>query len=185
MRSEQTGDHAVGWKPWSSGGDCEDVPKRERLRTGRKVWAHMWNAHHLPDLSLHRQSHNCLRSAVRHHRYAQVCFSHVLGYLLSVSLCCTHFSFIFWTGQWRKRTGRLLWECSLFFSGLLVGLDRFDWIHHFFDCPIKLGQYWIFIMFSIVLLQYRIKLYFNVLFIWPLHFPKTISEDYHFLAHDF
>ncbi len=75
MRSEQTGDHAVGWKPWSSGGDCEDVPKRERLRTGRKVWAHMWNAHHLPDLSLHRQSHNGLRSAVRHHRYAQVCFS--------------------------------------------------------------------------------------------------------------
>lgn len=57
---------------------------------------------------------------------------HVLSYLLSLSLCFTHSSFIFWAGQWRKRTGRLLWECSLFFSGLLVGLDRYDCIHHFF-----------------------------------------------------
>lgn len=37
VRSESSGDHAVRRKPRAAAGDRQDVPKRERLRSGGKV----------------------------------------------------------------------------------------------------------------------------------------------------
>ncbi|KAG7234213.1 hypothetical protein INR49_005490, partial [Caranx melampygus] len=45
----------------------------ERLRGVGEVRPHLQHPHPLPHLPLHRHAHHCLRSALRHHRHAQVC----------------------------------------------------------------------------------------------------------------
>lgn len=75
LRSEPAGHHAVvqrsGKQP-AAARHRQDLPEREWLRRVREVRPHLQHPHPLPHLPLHRHTHHCLRSAVRHHRHPQV-----------------------------------------------------------------------------------------------------------------
>lgn len=74
LRAEQTGHHSVlrrSGQP-APAGHRQNLLEWKRLRHVREVRPNLQHAHPFPRVPLHRHTHHRLRSALRHHRHAQV-----------------------------------------------------------------------------------------------------------------
>lgn len=126
LRAEQAGHHAVLWRSGqpAPAGHRQNVPEWKRLRRIREVRPNLQHAHPVPYIPLHRHAHHRVRSALRHHRHAQV---RNVRLAVRVWSSVQQIDLLPSSGPLMNKRGLLHLGCSLFCSELSVRSPSWRW----------------------------------------------------------